>query len=93
MILITPRHEFSYAGAQINVYHANVGEGLPKHEHVYTHATVCHAGSIIVRKKGIKLVMTKDTQPVSLKENEWHEIEAIENGTVFANIFEIGKNI
>lgn len=31
--------------------------------------------------------MTKDTQPVNLRANEWHEIEALEDGTVFVNVF------
>ena len=31
--------------------------------------------------------MTKDTQPVNLVANEWHEIEALEDGTVFVNVF------
>ena len=30
--------------------------------------------------------MNKDTQPVDLPANEWHEIEALEDGTVFVNI-------
>ena len=32
-------------------------------------------------------LMTKDTQPVNLVGSEWHEIEALENGTVFVNVF------
>jgi hypothetical protein len=38
------------------------------------------------------LVLTKDTQPVDLVSNEWHEVEALEDGTVFANVFSEGKN-
>jgi quercetin dioxygenase-like cupin family protein len=91
MIQINPRHAFTYDGAQINVYHANRGEGLPKHEHRYSHATVCHSGSCVVRKENLELVMTKDTQPINLKADEWHEIEALEDGTVFVNVFAEGK--
>lgn len=71
----------------LQIYHANKGEGLPKHDHKYSHLTMCHAGSCIVRKEGRELVMTKDTQPVNLVANEWHEIEALEDGTVFVNVF------
>lgn len=78
-------------GSALNIYHPNKGEGLPRHEHIYSHLTMCHAGSIIVRKEGRELVMTKDTQPVNLTANEWHEIEALENGTVFVNVFAEGK--
>ena len=49
-LAVSPRHSFTYEGAQLNVYHANKGEGLPKHEHVYSHATMCNAGSCVVRK-------------------------------------------
>lgn len=91
MIAITPRHSFTYDGAQLNVYHANKGEGLPKHEHMYSHATVCHSGSCIVRVEGKELIMTKDTQPVNLTAGKWHEIEALEDNTVFVNVFAEGK--
>ena len=79
-------------GAGLNVYHANAGEGLPRHEHAYSHLTFCHAGKCIVRKEGRELVMTKDTQPVNLVAGEWHEIEALEDGTVFVNVFAEGKS-
>jgi quercetin dioxygenase-like cupin family protein len=80
-------HNFTYDGTVINVYHADKGEGLPKHEHMYSHATICAAGSCLVRKEKRQLVMTKDTQPVNLVAYEWHEIEALEDGTVFINVF------
>lgn len=84
-------HQVTYDGASLNIYHANKGEGIPRHEHVYAHLTMCHAGSCIVRKEGRELVMTKDTQPVNLTAAEWHEIEALEDGTVFVNVFAEGK--
>ena len=84
-------HYFTYDGAVLNIFHANTGEGLPQHSHAYAHATCCHAGSLIIRKEGRELVMTKDTQPVNLVAAEWHEIEALEDGTVFVNVFAEGK--
>jgi quercetin dioxygenase-like cupin family protein len=92
MIALTPRHQFTYDGAQLNVYHANKGEGLPKHEHTFAHATMCNAGSCLVRVEGGKeLIMTKDTQPVNLSAGKWHEIVALEDETVFVNVFAEGK--
>jgi len=88
---ITPAHSFTYDGAVLNVYHADKGQGLPRHEHIYAHATFCAAGSCVVRKEARELVMTKSTQPVNLVANEWHEIEALEDGTVFVNVFAEGK--
>jgi quercetin dioxygenase-like cupin family protein len=91
MLTVTPRHSFTYDGARINVFHANKSEGLPKHDHPYAHATMVNSGSIIVRKENKELIMTKDTQPVNLVGNEWHEIEALEDNTVFVNVFAEGK--
>jgi len=54
-------------------------------------ASAITSGTAIVRKEGRELVMTKDTQPVNLTANEWHEIEALEDGTVFVNVFAEGK--
>lgn len=88
---VRPKFAIVQDGAAVNVYHANAGEGLPKHEHVYTHLTICASGSIVVRKEGIAHRMDKNSQPVNLKSNEWHEIEALEDGTVFINVFAEGK--
>lgn len=85
------KQSITYDGATLNVYHANKGEGLPRHEHVYAHLTMCHAGSVKVSNERRSIVMTKDTQPVNLVANEWHEIEALEDGTVFVNVFSEGK--
>lgn len=88
---INPHRSVTQNGTRLSVYHANNGEGLQRHQHVYSHLTMCHAGSIVVRKEGKELVMTKDTQPVNLVANEWHEIEALEDDTVFVNVFAEGK--
>jgi quercetin dioxygenase-like cupin family protein len=92
-VQISSIHSFTYDGTVLNIYHANKGEGLPRHEHVYSHATLCHSGSCVIRKEGKELTMTKMTQPVNLKANEWHEIEALEDDTVFVNVFAEGKQI
>jgi hypothetical protein len=90
-ISISPKHQVDYDFAVVNVYHANKGEGLPKHEHVYAHLTMCHSGKCVIRKEGIEKVIDKYTQPINLKAAEWHEIEALEDGTVFVNVFAEGK--
>jgi quercetin dioxygenase-like cupin family protein len=89
---IMPAHSFVYDGARVNVYHADQGEGLPRHSHAYAHATVCHSGSCVVRKEGREVRVDKHTQPINLREIEWHEIEALEDGTVFVNIFSESKS-
>ena len=85
------KHSVTYDGAVLNVFHANKGQGLPRHEHAYSHLTMCHAGSCAVRKLGKELIMTKDTQPVNLLADGWHEIEALVDGTIFVNVFAEGK--
>lgn len=91
MITVAPKHDFTYDGATLRVYHANAGEGLPKHEHTYAHATMCAAGRCAVRKEGRELIADPNTRPINLVANEWHEIEALEDGTVFINVFAEGK--
>ena len=88
---ITPTHSFDVEHTTNNIYHANIGEGLPKHEHLFAHVTYCSSGSIIIRKEGKELVMTKNSKPILLKPNEWHEIEALEDNSVFCNVFGVGK--
>ncbi len=87
MINVAPKFSVTQNSTVLNIFHAKKGEGLTRHEHIYSHLTMCHAGSCIIRKEGKELVMTKDTQPINLVAGEWHEIEALEDGTVFVNVF------
>jgi len=90
-IRVEAKHTVTYDGASLYVFHPNKGEGLPRHQHAYSHLTMVHAGSVLVTKEGKSLTMTKDTKPVNLVANEWHELEALEDGTVFVNVFAEGK--
>ena len=91
MITIIPKHSFTYASAIVNVYHAKKGQGLPRHTHVYNHATMCNAGSCVIRVEGKELIINKNTQPINLQGSNWHEIESLEDGTAFVNVFEEDK--
>ena len=84
---LEPIHLFTVENARVHLYYGNVGDGLQKHDHVYSHVTACTSGRLIIRKENVSLEMTKDTQPVSLKQLEWHEIEILEDNTSFSNIF------
>ena len=88
---ITPKHSFTYDGATLNVYHANKGEGLPQHSHTYSHAVLCTSGACIIRKEGKEITIDKNTQPINLVADEWHEVEATKKNTVFINVFAEGK--
>jgi quercetin dioxygenase-like cupin family protein len=91
VIAVNPVHSFTYDGAQINVFHANKGQGLPKHSHTYAHATMCNAGSCLVTLEGRSYSINKYSQPLNLPAGEWHEIKALEDGTVFVNVFAESK--
>ena len=63
------------------------------HKHLFSHAILCNAGSCkVTLENGKSIVMTKNTQPLNLLKNIQHEIEALEDGTVFVNVFAEGKN-
>lgn len=81
------KHHFTYNNVAVNVYHANRGEGLPAHIHTFNHATLCSSGSCVIRKENKEIIINKNSQPVNLAAAEWHEIEALEDDTVFINMF------
>lgn len=91
MITVAPKHSFTYESTQLNVYHADKNEGLPSHSHAYAHATMCNAGSCLISLEGRSYTINKDSQPLNLPAGEWHEIEALEDETVFVNVFAEGK--
>lgn len=91
MIQCAIRYEVVQDGYRMTVFHADKGYGLPKHQHENSHLTICHSGSCVVRMENKEFVMTKNTQPVNLPANKWHEIEALEDETVFVNMFAEGK--
>lgn len=90
-VLIASKFSVTSDGTMLNIYHANKGEGIPKHSHAYSHLTICMAGKCAVRKENVEVFLTKESQPVNLKPAEWHEIEAVEDGTVFVNVFSADK--
>jgi quercetin dioxygenase-like cupin family protein len=91
MIAVTPKHSFTYDGVRVNVFHANIGEGLLKHSHAYSHATMCNSGLCLISLKGRTHTINKNSKPLNLPAGEWHEIEALEDNTVFVNVFAEGK--
>jgi hypothetical protein len=91
VIAVFPKHDMTYDGAVVRVYHANNGEGIPTHAHAYSHATICMHGSCKLTQEGKSIIVNKDSTPVNLIAGKWHEIEALENGTVFVNVFAEGK--
>lgn len=93
IVNVPPQYSFDYGDFTFNMYHVNTGEGLKKHEHIFSHLTVTTAGKTAIRKENVYLEMDKNVEPVVLKEKEWHEIEALEDNTVFINIFKRGNYV
>ena len=82
---LAPTTRYAYQGVYSSVYNANVGEGLVRHDHTFSHTTVCIQGRMIVRKEGKEAELTPLDSPLLLAANEWHEIEALESNTIFMN--------
>jgi quercetin dioxygenase-like cupin family protein len=87
MITINPYKKISYKGLVLNVYRGNIGEGLPFHEHKHSHASVCIEGKIKAKTKDKEAILDRDSHCIDLLPNKPHEIEILEDNTVFINIF------
>ena len=88
-----PRFVFHVDGCTINTFHIDkAGEGHPKHVHDYEHVTQVHAGRLLVTMAHTTFEMDKHSKPIKFPANEWHELEAIEDNTVFCNVFALGKH-
>ena len=91
VITVQPKHDITYENSVIRVFHANKGEGISMHSHAYSHATICMSGSCKLTQEGKSVITNKDSTPVNLLGGKLHEIEALENNTVFVNVFAEGK--
>lgn len=89
MQAVEPKHSFSIGSCHTLIYHADTGQGIPRHEHSYPHVTYCAAGSILVSKHNKQTILAKDSTPITLRAGEWHEIEALCENTVFVNVFAV----
>jgi quercetin dioxygenase-like cupin family protein len=85
MFSLAPTTRYVYNGVNSAIYTADVGQGLPRHEHTFAHTTVCIQGRMVVRKEGKELELTPLDSPLLLAAAEWHEIEALETNTIFMN--------
>jgi len=85
-IPIYPQQLFIYKGLQVSRFLLNKGEGLPKHQHVFNHLTMCISGSCMVRKENVEIVLCSKDAAVDLPADQWHEIEALENNTIIINM-------
>jgi quercetin dioxygenase-like cupin family protein len=83
---LLPHYVFQYNGITFSYYKGDKGEGIPRHEHPVSHLTFVTSGKTCIRKENIYREMIAHDEPLNLKENEWHEIEILEDNTVFINV-------
>jgi len=86
LIQLNSLYKFEYKGITITFYKGNVGEGLRKHQHEDSHLTIVSSGKICIRKENVYKELVEGDQPINLKENEWHEVEILEDNTTFFNV-------
>jgi quercetin dioxygenase-like cupin family protein len=79
----SPKLQFDYLGVALAVYRPEVGGGLPTHSHDVSHALFCTSGSCLVRVGDKEVTLTPESRPIVLPALIPHEIEALENDTVF----------
>jgi quercetin dioxygenase-like cupin family protein len=91
VVSVPPKHDVTHDNAVVRVYHANKGEGIPLHSHEYSHVTICMAGTCKITQEDKSIVVDKNSTPINLLAGKWHEIESLEDGTVFVNVFTEGK--
>jgi quercetin dioxygenase-like cupin family protein len=83
----------TFDGVRSNIHECNIGEGLPKHQHAYDHSTLCIRGALLIRKEGKQKVLCPKDPAINLVAGEWHELEALEDGTIFINTFGANNSI
>jgi quercetin dioxygenase-like cupin family protein len=73
----------------ITIYVMNKGDKVPRHIHAYEHTTVCLSGKTKVEVEGKPLFyMLPGQGDVYLPENVFHEVTALEDGTVAMHCFD-----
>jgi hypothetical protein len=86
---IIPVSTFEYLNTRTTVYSGQVDQGLPKHQHTFSHLVACLQGTVQVHKENASKFVTVSDAPLLLTANEWHEIVICEPNTVFINQMEI----
>ncbi len=81
------QHAFSALGQSFVRYVCARGESLPRHQHDVDHLTIIAAGRVIARTDERAIECGPADHPILFRANRAHEIEALEDGTVFINVF------
>jgi len=84
-----PAHQMNVNGVLVQSFYVNNGEGVNNHEHDYSHVTLCHSGKIRITNSYVQVDMDSNTPAILIKGDEWHQIEALENNTIFISVFSL----
>jgi len=78
---------FAALGQSFVRYVCARGESLPRHQHDVDHLTIVAAGRVVARTDARVLERGPADPPILFRANRYHEIEALEDGTVILNVF------
>jgi quercetin dioxygenase-like cupin family protein len=81
------QHSFAALGQSFVRYVCARGEGLPRHQHDVDHLTIVAAGRIVARADARVVERGPTDPPILFRAGRAHEVEALEDGTVFINVF------
>jgi len=93
MHLIIPKYVFRKGQTNFSYYSGDTGDGIPRHEHTFSHYVMVAHGKICIRKENLYREFIGGDEPINLRENEWHEIEILEDNTVFINFGEGNQDV
>jgi len=78
---------FSFNGNTFVVYRADLGEGLPLHDHTFNHITIVLEGEIEVSDgAAVSVVLNARNGPIEYRAGRKHAITAKQDGTRFMNV-------
>jgi len=86
---LMPVSSFEYLTTRTNVYSGQVDEGLPRHDHTFSHLVACLRGKIQVLKENKEKTLTVSDAPLLLAANEWHAVVVCEPDTLFITQMEV----
>jgi quercetin dioxygenase-like cupin family protein len=78
---------FSGIGCTFQRYALMRGERIDRHQHDVDHLTIIAAGRAVARTDERSLERGPDDAPIIFRAGRFHEIEALEDGTVVLNVF------
>ncbi len=80
-------HTFGALGCAFQRYSLAAGETIDRHQHEVDHLTIVASGRIVATTDDRSVERGPLDPPVLFRANRYHDIQAIEDGTVVLNVF------